>query len=181
VASDAEITLEANPGTAESRRFSRYREIGLTRLSIGIQSFNPDLLKKIGRVHDDQEAIAAVEMARAAGFRELNLDLMFGLPGQTEALALVDVDTAIELQPTHLSFYQLTLEPNTVFHKYPPILPQEEDTWRIQELGQSRFVEPGLFNMRFQPMPKRVHVVATILIIGHLAITSASGRAHMAK
>jgi oxygen-independent coproporphyrinogen-3 oxidase len=143
VADAAEITLEANPGTAESGRFSRYREIGLTRLSIGIQSFDPGLLTKIGRIHDGQEAIAAAEMAKAAGFSEFNLDLMFGLPGQTEALALNDIETAIGLNPTHLSFYQLTLEPNTVFHKYPPILPHEEDTWSIQELGQSRLRQAG--------------------------------------
>jgi oxygen-independent coproporphyrinogen-3 oxidase len=143
VARDAEITMEANPGTAESGRFSRYREIGLTRLSIGVQSFDPEILTKIGRIHDGQEAIAAARMAKSAGFKEFNLDLMFGLPGQTEALALHDIETAIGLEPTHLSFYQLTLEPNTVFHKYPPILPNEEDTWSIQELGQSHLRKAG--------------------------------------
>lgn len=143
VAHDAEITMEANPGTAESGRFSRYREIGLTRLSIGIQSFDPGILTKIGRIHDGQEAIAAAQMAKVAGFTEFNLDLMFGLPGQSEALALDDIETAIGLKPTHLSFYQLTLEPNTVFHKYPPVLPSEEDTWSIQELGQSRLRQAG--------------------------------------
>jgi len=143
VAHDAEITLEANPGTAEASKFNRYREIGLTRLSIGIQSFDHDILKKIGRIHDGHEAINAAKMAKDAGFSEFNLDLMFGLPGQDEALALNDIETAIDLDPTHLSFYQLTLEPNTVFHKYPPILPEEEDTWRIQELGQSRLRNAG--------------------------------------
>ena len=143
VADDAEITLEANPGTAEASKFNRYREIGVTRLSIGIQSFDSDILQKIGRIHDGREAIAAAEMAKTAGFSEFNLDLMFGLPGQTETLALNDIETAIGLHPTHLSFYQLTLEPNTVFHKYPPVLPHEEDTWAIQELGQSRLRQAG--------------------------------------
>ena len=143
VAQDAEITLEANPGTAEASRFNRYREIGVTRLSIGIQSFDHDTLKKIGRIHDGHEAIAAAKMAKAAGFLEFNLDLMFGLPGQDEALALNDIETAIDLEPTHLSFYQLTLEPNTVFHKYPPVLPEEEETWQIQELGQFRLRQAG--------------------------------------
>lgn len=143
VAQDAEITMEANPGTAESGRFSRYREIGLTRLSIGIQSFDPEILTKIGRIHDGQEAIAAAQMAKAAGFKEFNLDLMFGLPGQSEVLALEDIEMAIGLKPTHLSFYQLTLEPNTVFHKYPPPLPSEEDTWEIQETGQTRLRQAG--------------------------------------
>lgn len=143
VAEGAEITLEANPGTAESERFARYREVGLTRLSIGIQSFDSEILTQIGRIHDGQTAIAAAQMAKAAGFEELNLDLMFGLPGHTRALALNDIETAIGLNPTHLSFYQLTLEPNTVFHKYPPILPHEEETWSIQELGQSRLHQAG--------------------------------------
>lgn len=143
VAQDAEITLEANPGTAETSKFNRYREIGLTRLSIGIQSFDSKILQKIGRIHDGQEAIAAAKMAKAAGFSEFNLDLMFGLPGQDAVLALNDIETAIGLHPTHLSFYQLTLEPNTVFHKYPPTLPQDEDTWRMQELGQSRLWQAG--------------------------------------
>lgn len=143
VAHDAEITLEANPGTAEASQFNRYREIGLTRLSIGVQSFDHNILQRLGRIHDGHEAMNAAKMAKAAGFSQFNLDLMFGLPGQDQALALNDIETAIDLEPTHLSFYQLTLEPNTVFHKHPPVLPHEEDTWRIQALGQDRLRQAG--------------------------------------
>lgn len=143
IASEAEITLEANPGASDADRFQRYRTIGINRLSIGIQSFNPALLKKIGRVHDGREAILAAEMAKNAGFTEFNLDLIFGLPDQTESLAAEDIETAIGLAPTHLSFYQLTLEPNTFFYKYPPKLPDEDLTWSIQEMGQSRLRDAG--------------------------------------
>lgn len=143
LAPNAEITLEANPGTAEADRFAHYRAIGVTRLSIGVQSFNREILMKIGRIHDGHEAVAAAKMAKTSGFTEFNLDLMFGLPGQTEALALEDIETAIGLAPTHLSFYQLTLEPNTVFHKYPPTLPHEEETWTIQEQCQLKLRQAG--------------------------------------
>ena len=143
IAPNAEITLEANPGASDAERFRRYRDIGINRLSIGIQSFNDELLKKIGRVHDGREASMAASMAREAGFCEFNLDLIFGLPGQTEALALSDIETAIQLEPTHISFYQLTLEPNTLFYKFPPKLPNEDLTWSIQEVGQARLKEAG--------------------------------------
>jgi putative oxygen-independent coproporphyrinogen III oxidase len=143
LAKDAEITLEANPGTAEADRFSRYRNLGINRLSIGVQTFDPQILTAIGRIHDDAEAIAAARMAKSAGFETFNLDLMFGLPGQTQERAQRDIDQALELAPTHLSFYQLTLEPNTVFHKYPPRLPDEDVSWQIQEAAQSQLKEAG--------------------------------------
>lgn len=143
-ASDIEITLEANPGTFEQAKFADYRSAGINRLSIGIQSFNPVHLKALGRIHDDREALAAVDMARRAGFDNLNLDLMHGLPGQSVEQALADIDQAIALAPEHLSWYQLTLEPNTVFYNKPPTLPVEDILWDIQETGQQRLAEAGL-------------------------------------
>ncbi len=143
-ASDIEITLEANPGTFEQAKFADYRRAGINRLSIGIQSFNAQHLKALGRIHDDREALAAVDMARRAGFDNLNLDLMHGLPGQTESDALADIDQAIALGPEHQSWYQLTLEPNTLFYSQPPQLPEEDILWSIQEAGQARLAEAGL-------------------------------------
>lgn len=143
-ADDIEITLEANPGTFEQAKFADYRSAGINRLSIGIQSFNPEHLKALGRIHDDREALGAVEMARRAGFDNLNLDLMHGLPGQSVEQALADIEQAIALTPEHLSWYQLTLEPNTVFYNKPPTLPVEDILWTIQEDGQQRLAEAGL-------------------------------------
>ena len=143
VASAAEITLEANPGTAESGKFRGFRQAGVNRLSIGIQSFQPEQLKALGRIHGREEALRAAEMARDAGFDNFNLDLMFGLPRQTFEQALADLQTAIDLNPTHLSLYQLTLEPNTIFHKYPPALPEDESIWEIQQAAQARLAERG--------------------------------------
>lgn len=143
LAPDAEITLEANPGTAESGKFRGFRQAGVNRLSLGIQSFDPNHLRALGRIHGREEALAAAELARAAGFSNFNLDLMFGLPEQTEAEALADIHTALALAPTHLSFYQLTLEPNTVFHKYPPRLPEDDDIWTIQRACQSALAGRG--------------------------------------
>ena len=143
LASAAEITLEANPGTAESDKFRGFRQAGVNRLSIGIQSFQPEQLKALGRIHGREEALRAAQMAREAGFDNFNLDLMFGLPQQTPEQALADLQTAIDLNPTHLSLYQLTLEPNTVFHKYPPALPEDESIWAIQQAAQARLAEQG--------------------------------------
>ncbi|MFG6668138.1 radical SAM family heme chaperone HemW [Halomonas sp. HNIBRBA4712] len=139
-----EITLEANPGTTEQARFFGYRDAGINRLSIGTQSFQGEQLEALGRIHSADEAIRAVGQARAAGFDNLNIDLMHGLPGQTPELALADIDQALALSPEHLSWYQLTLEPNTAFHSHPPTLPQEEALWDIQELGHQRLSEAGL-------------------------------------
>jgi len=132
---DCEITLEANPGTVEQDKFSGYREAGINRLSMGIQSFSDKQLKALGRIHSGQEAVNAVAAARKAGFDNFNLDLMHGLPEQTEALALADIQQALDLQPTHLSWYQLTLEPNTEFYRRPPKLPEEDTLAAIQDAG----------------------------------------------
>ena len=140
---DAEITLEANPGTVDQARFSGFREAGINRLSMGVQSFQDDLLSAIGRIHDGSEALAAIESARSAGFENINLDLMFGLPAQTTAQALLDLRTAIELQPTHLSWYELTIEPNTWFYRHPPMRPDDEILWEMQTAGRSLLSEAG--------------------------------------
>ncbi|MBO2927629.1 radical SAM family heme chaperone HemW [Metapseudomonas otitidis] len=142
-ASDIEITLEANPGTFEQDKFSAYRQLGINRLSIGVQSFQGDKLKALGRIHDGSEAIRAADMARNAGFDNFNLDLMHGLPDQSLDDALYDLRTAIAQGPTHLSWYQLTMEPNTVFWSQPPQLPEDDLLWDIQEAGQALLAEAG--------------------------------------
>jgi oxygen-independent coproporphyrinogen-3 oxidase len=141
---DIEITLEANPGTLERGRFPGYRAAGINRLSLGIQSFRDEQLLALGRIHSGSDAVHAVEEARRAGFDNLNLDLMHGLPGQTPDLALEDIEQALALAPEHLSWYQLTLEPNTEFHSRPPRLPEEEALWDIQDLGHARLEAGGL-------------------------------------
>lgn len=138
-----ETTLEANPGTVEQGRFREFRAAGINRLSIGVQSFDDTRLERIGRIHGRREAIRAAELAHDAGFASFNLDLMFGLPGQTPAQALADLATALDLEPAHLSWYQLTLEPNTYFHRHPPQLPDDETLWEMQRQGQARLAERG--------------------------------------
>lgn len=130
---NAEITMEANPGTFEAEKFRAYRASGINRLSIGIQSFNADHLKALGRIHDDREAMRAVEIAHA-NFDNFNLDLMYALPGQTLAQARHDLDTALGFAPPHLSLYHLTMEPNTVFAKYPPQLPDDDASADMQDM-----------------------------------------------
>ena len=142
-ATDIEITLEANPGTFEQEKFVAYRELGINRLSIGIQSFQQEKLKALGRIHNGDEAVRAAGMARQAGFDNFNLDLMHGLPDQSLDDALSDLRQAIALKPTHLSWYQLTLEPNTVFWNKPPELPEDDTLWDIQEAGQALLAEHG--------------------------------------
>ena len=142
--SDIEITLEANPGTFEADKFKAYRQLGINRLSMGIQSFQPEHLKKLGRIHDRAQALAAIETAINAGFSNFNLDLMHGLPDQTPEQALDDLNTALSFQPPHLSWYQLTIEPNTEFYKRPPVLPEDDTLWDIQEQGQERLAHVGL-------------------------------------
>jgi oxygen-independent coproporphyrinogen-3 oxidase len=144
LAPGAEVTLEANPGTAEAARFRDYRAAGVNRLSIGVQSFADRHLSALGRIHDRAEALAAVDLARSAGFDNLNLDLMHGLPRQTVAEALADLETALELAPEHLSWYQLTVEPNTAFAAAPPPLPDDDQTWEIEEAGLARLAAAGL-------------------------------------
>jgi putative oxygen-independent coproporphyrinogen III oxidase len=130
---DAEITMEANPGTFEAEKFRSYRASGINRLSIGIQSFNAGHLKSLGRIHDGDEARRAVEIARA-NFDNFNLDLMYALPSQTLEQARLDVETAMSYQPPHLSLYHLTMEPNTVFAKYPPALPDDDASADMQDM-----------------------------------------------
>ena len=142
-AGDIEITLEANPGTTEQQRFIGYRNAGINRLSLGIQSFQPDQLHALGRIHSGDEAVTAVQQARQAGFTNINIDLMHGLPQQTPQLAMDDIEQALALTPNHLSWYQLTLEPNTAFHSHPPRLPEEEALWDIQDQGHYLLEENG--------------------------------------
>lgn len=131
-----EVTLEANPGTFEQEKFKGFRQAGINRLSVGIQSFNVEHLQALGRVHNRDEALRAADIARHAGFDNFNLDLMFGLPAQSIEQALADLQQAIDLQPTHLSWYQLTLEPNTYFYKHPPVLPEDDLIADMQFKGQ---------------------------------------------
>ncbi len=140
---DIEITLEANPGTFEQEKFQGYRNVGVNRLSIGVQSFNDQQLEKLGRVHSAEQAISAINSARIAGFENFNIDLMHGLPGQTTKQALVDLQQAIDLAPTHLSWYQLTIEPNTEFYSKPPTLPKDIILEAIQEQGYQLLLENG--------------------------------------
>jgi putative oxygen-independent coproporphyrinogen III oxidase len=133
LALDAEVTMEANPGTFEIERFKSFRASGINRLSIGIQSFNGRHLQALGRIHDEREALRAVEIAHTT-FDNFNLDLMYALPGQTLAEAQHDLDTALAFAPPHLSLYHLTMEPNTVFAKYPPQLPSDDESADIQDM-----------------------------------------------
>lgn len=142
-ASAIEITMEANPGTIEHGRFSEYRSAGVTRVSVGVQSFDDVQLQRLGRIHSASHVHNAVDEVRAAGFDNFNLDLMYGLPEQTIEGALQDLAYAIELKPTHLSHYQLTLEPGTVFYHRPPPLPDDETTWQMQERCQERLAAAG--------------------------------------
>ncbi|MFZ3154930.1 radical SAM family heme chaperone HemW [Pseudomonas sp.] len=142
-AADIEITLEANPGTFEQAKFRDYRRLGINRLSIGVQSFQGPKLIALGRIHDGDEAVHAADMARAAGFDNFNLDLMHGLPDQSIDDALSDLRIAIAQGPTHLSWYQLTVEPNTVFWNQPPVMPEDDILWDIQEAGQALLAAEG--------------------------------------
>ena len=139
-----EITLETNPGTAEHGRFDRYRAAGVNRLSFGIQSFDDGCLQRLGRIHDSAQAETAVKLAQDAGFDNFNLDLMYALPGQTLAMAAYDIERAIALQPAHISHYQLTLEPNTLFAARPPAgIPDDDASWDIQEHCQLLLADAG--------------------------------------
>jgi putative oxygen-independent coproporphyrinogen III oxidase len=131
-AADAEITLEANPGTVERGRFAGYRDAGINRVSLGAQTFSAAALERLGRIHTSDDTHRAVEELRSAGIVNFNLDLMYALPEQTLEAAIFDVRTACALGPAHISYYQLTLEPGTVFHARPPPLPDDEAAWRIQ-------------------------------------------------
>lgn len=143
LSSEPEITLEANPGTVDRGRFAEFQRAGVTRLSIGIQTFDDDALARIGRIHTADDAVRAIENARAAGFANLNLDLMFGLPGQNRRSALADLDIAFSLEPDHVSRYQLTIEPNTAFGAHPPRLPPDGAIWEMQVSGQRKLARRG--------------------------------------
>lgn len=140
---DCEITLEANPGTFESDKFIGFKAAGVNRLSIGIQSFNEQHLKRLGRIHDSGEASKAIQMAFDAGFENVNCDLMYALPEQTVEQAILDVQTALQFPINHLSHYQLTLEPNTLFAKFPPKLPEDDIAWEMQEICQEEIAKAG--------------------------------------
>jgi len=138
---DIEITLEANPGTVEQGKFNEFHCLGINRISIGAQSFDNDCLQHLGRIHSASESVAAIESAYKAGFDNVNIDLMFGLPGQKQASAMNDINTALALNPRHISYYQLTIEPNTFFQKHPPVLPEDESIYLIQTECQKRLME----------------------------------------
>ncbi len=140
-----EITMEANPGTFEQERFSAYKKVGISRLSIGIQSFNDSHLKALGRIHGVDEATKSTNIAQKAGFDNFNIDLMFGLPQQTIKEALDDLQQAINCAPSHISWYQLTIEENTLFHHAPPVLPKDDLLWDMQQQGQKLLAQSGFY------------------------------------
>jgi putative oxygen-independent coproporphyrinogen III oxidase len=178
---EMEITLEANPGAVEQGRFAEFREIGVNRLSIGVQSFNDGHLQALGRIHDRRAAFAAAETAHAAGLDNFNLDLMFGLPGQTVEQAQADVANAIALQPAHLSYYQLTIEPNTHFHHAPPTLPDDETIDAIQKQRGLNWNAMGISATKFPLTPVKVGAVGTISTTGNLPTISALAPARTAS
>ena len=143
---DCEITLEANPGTVEHDPFADYLAAGINRLSIGVQSFNTEHLQRLGRIHSADNALSAIQQARQAGFERVNVDLMHGLPQQTLEQALTDLKLAVEQGATHISWYQLTIEPNTVFFRTQPVLPQDELLEQIQEQGEAYLKAQGFIN-----------------------------------
>ncbi|EDN69790.1 oxygen-independent coproporphyrinogen III oxidase [Beggiatoa sp. PS] len=154
VIANAEITLEANPGTVDSDRFNGFRKAGINRLSLGIQSFNDNALQSLGRIHGRKEALLAIEAAKQAGFQNINLDLMFGLPGQTLDAALEDLQTAVAFQPFHISWYQLTIEPNTLFYHQPPALSDDDLLWDMQTAGQTYLAAQGYYHYEISAYAK---------------------------
>ncbi|MDP3560172.1 MAG: radical SAM family heme chaperone HemW [Legionellaceae bacterium] len=140
---DIEITLEANPGTVDQQRFKAYRLAGINRLSLGVQSFSAKYLKALGRIHDGPQAEKAILLAQEVGFTNFNIDLMYGLPGQSAEEASEDLLKAFSFQPKHLSWYELTIEPNTQFYKKPPSLPKEEHMWAIEQVGLQHLEAAG--------------------------------------
>jgi oxygen-independent coproporphyrinogen-3 oxidase len=154
LAPQAEVTLEANPGSAEAEKFRGFREAGVNRLSIGVQSFDPRQLRALGRIHDEREARRAVERARHY-FDNVNLDLMYGLPGQSLEQALADLETALAFDPPHLSCYQLTIEPNTYFHRFPPRLPHEDTVASIEQAIEARLAAAGYEHYEISAFARR--------------------------
>lgn len=142
-ADDFEASMEANPGSAEVRKFRDFRQAGINRLSLGVQSFQDEKLTALGRVHNSSQARSAIEHLRLAGFDNFNIDLMHGLPAQNQEDALYDLEQALAFMPPHLSWYQLTIEPNTVFNKQPPLLPVEDELASIQDSGEQLLADNG--------------------------------------
>lgn len=143
LAEDSEITLEANPGSVEQKKFDAFRQAGVNRLSLGVQSFTAASLSQLQRVHSATEAVTAIVTARGAGFENINIDLMFGLPQQTADMAQRDLQRAIELTPQHISYYQLNIEPHTFFHANPPRLPDEESIWKVERAALDMLADNG--------------------------------------
>lgn len=144
LAPEVEITMEANPGTVEHDRFAAYRKAGVNRISLGVQSFDAGCLQRLGRIHDGDQAVRAIEEIRRAGFENFNLDLMFALPGQSVDMAVADIERALAFEPPHVSHYQLTLEPGTVFAARPPALPDDDTAWSMQSECAQRLAAGGL-------------------------------------
>lgn len=172
-----EITLEANPGTVEYQRFYGYHKAGINRISLGIQSFSTEKLKSLGRIHNGDEAIKAVSAAKVAGFTNINLDIMHGLPEQSVVESLQDLQIAFSLEPTHISWYQLTIEPNTEFYQRPPQLPLEETMSELQERGEE-VLKKAYKHYEISAFSKGDTIVYTIVIIGSLAIIGIGAGAH---
>lgn len=154
---NCEITLEANPGTIVPNRFEGYKKAGINRVSIGVQSFQTEKLKALGRIHQGEQAQSAITAAKVAGFEEINIDLMFGLPNQTVEEALFDLEQAIAHDTSHLSWYQLTLEPNTLFYRYPPVLPDDDRRFDMQQAGQQFLANNGLKQYEISAYSKPNH------------------------
>ena len=187
--SDIEITLEANPGTADAKFFSGYRASGVNRLSIGVQSLDDKKLKVLGRIHSSKEAIVAIEMARKAGFENMNLDMMHGLPDQTLDEAMDDLKGLIRLDPEHISWYQLTLEPNTLFYQKPPELPSDDLLADMMDHGQSLLSDKGYVQYEVSAYAKGEQAKHNVnywqfgdyLAVGagaHAKLTSSEGKIH---
>lgn len=155
--SNIEITLEANPGTIEHFNFADYKTAGINRISLGAQSFNNQKLAALGRIHEAHDTLDAIEQIQRINFRSYNIDLMHGLPGQTLDEALEDLQTAIACQPPHLSWYQLTIEPNTIFYKYPPQLPTDDLAWQIQTSGEAMLAAAGYTHYEVSAFAKPDH------------------------
>lgn len=157
IATNAEISMEANPGTVEAERFTGYAQAGVNRISIGVQSFQAEHLTILGRIHDSQQAHRAIELAQGLGLKSFNTDLMHGLPQQNIDNALSDLNKAIAHKPPHLSWYQLTIEPNTLFYSKPPELPNDDVLWDIQEQGQQILEANGYIQYEISAYAKKGH------------------------
>ena len=143
ISKQAEISIEANPGTLDQENFEGFRNAGVNRISIGAQSFANSQLQQLGRIHDAEAAVKSINVAKQAGFENINIDLMYALPAQDQNTALNDIKQAINLQPTHISYYQLTIEPNTTFYRQPPSLPDTQTSWDIQQAGMHLLAKHG--------------------------------------